>query len=89
MIGIVYTVYGDISPVAFKMPVLSLAVMILRQFEKARKPDEIREQLVYKHTKRENQDKIAKEKGRDNNLLLVRLFKQQYSCEKCVSLYFS
>lgn len=56
------------------MPVLSLAVMILRQFEKARKPDEIREQLAYKHTKRKTQDKMAKEKGRDNNLLLVRLF---------------
>lgn len=61
-------------PLGFQVSVLSLAVMILRQFEKARKPDEIKEQLAYKHTKRENQDKIPKEKGRDHNILLVRLF---------------
>lgn len=45
--------------------------MILRQFEKARRQDEIRAQQPCKE--REIQDKILKEKKRDKKLLFVRL----------------
>lgn len=53
------------------MSVSSPAVMILRQFEKARRQDEIRAQQPCRE--RELQDKILKEKERDKKLLFVRL----------------
>lgn len=53
------------------MSVSSPAVMILRQFEKARSQDEIRAQQPCRE--RELQDKILKEKERDKKLLFVRL----------------
>lgn len=53
------------------MSVLSSAVMILRQFEKARRHGERRAQQPCKE--KEIQDKILKENERDNKLLFVRL----------------
>lgn len=53
------------------MSVSSPAVMILRQFEMARRQDEIRAQQPCRE--RELQDKILKEKERDKKLLFVRL----------------
>lgn len=53
------------------MSVPSPAVMILRQFEKARRREEIRVQPPC--NEKEIQDKILKEKERDKKLLFVRL----------------
>lgn len=53
------------------MSVSSPAVMILRQFEKARRKEEIRAQQPC--NEREIQDKILKEKEKDKKLLFVRL----------------
>lgn len=65
------------------LPVLSLAVMTLRQFEReaARKQDDIHKHFGHKHPKREVREKQLKVMAKDKNLLLVRLLKSADSCE--------